>query len=348
MPGSSLATLPTKTHRVITAMKAAITTGTLSPGERMASMRELAEHFDASFAVINSAYDVLEDEGFIVRQARSGTYVNPHFTPLDNRLVSLFTGFRRDHYDGYFEPFCQAAAGLNVIPMIGHLPEDGDWRQTMRLVLGRRPDLVLVDVEARLFPLQELLDIIGEVPVCFVNRWEWHSATPGNAILFDYINGYIQALTWLRDRGHRRILLPINHPRPEPYLQARIAAAAAAVGLRLEDELIILGDMDGGDWECLAGRVEDLRPTAIFGHSDHIVKLFFECIGRPYLAWAQDLDRIGFFDQRHSHVPEQEFPSIHLPFDRLWKAALSRACTPAAAEVTYLPVTLTINSGASS
>lgn len=51
--------------------------GTLRPGTRLASTREIAEEFDASPRTVMAAYQLLEAEGLVELRERSGIYVAP-------------------------------------------------------------------------------------------------------------------------------------------------------------------------------------------------------------------------------------------------------------------------------
>jgi len=61
-----------------------IYTGRLLPGEKLGSIRCLANRFGVGRQVILSAIGLLSDSGLVVTKAKTGTYVNP---TLDRRLV---------------------------------------------------------------------------------------------------------------------------------------------------------------------------------------------------------------------------------------------------------------------
>ena len=61
-------------------LRQAILHGTLSPGERLASSRELAEQLGVSRTVVLLAYDQLLAEGFAEARSGSGTYISSCLT----------------------------------------------------------------------------------------------------------------------------------------------------------------------------------------------------------------------------------------------------------------------------
>ncbi len=341
----SLTTAPTKTQQVIDGIKAQITSGALLPGARMLGMRELGEHFGASFSVVRSACAVLERERLIVRRDRSGTFVNPDLPLGASRLAALFTDVRRGHHEGYFESLLQATGEGSVVPMIGALSAETNWQRIMRDSLERQPNLALLDVEARRFDLDELLTLVGRVPCCVVNRWEWHGMTPRHAVLFDYLGGYVQALNYLRERGHRRILMLTNHQQPQPYLRTRIEQAAEAVGLAPAEDLHLVHALHDYPHAMLTELLRESQATAVFGQADYLVHRFFQALAHVAPVAAAELDRVGFYDQHYSRLPGHEFSSVHLPFATLWPRALARAFAPADDSVVYIPPTLIIRKG---
>ncbi len=80
----------TKSQQIVTALEQAIDAGTLPPGARIESVREIAARFDASLSVVNNALNRLERQGRVIRRPRSGVYVkSPDHTgdPLNNTVL---------------------------------------------------------------------------------------------------------------------------------------------------------------------------------------------------------------------------------------------------------------------
>ncbi len=59
-------------------LREAITSGTLRPGERLPSARTLASQLAAARGTIDSAYELLASEGYIVSRGAGGTFVSPN------------------------------------------------------------------------------------------------------------------------------------------------------------------------------------------------------------------------------------------------------------------------------
>ena len=67
-----------KTEQVLGYLRGEMESGRMKPGDRLLSMRALAAHFSTSEQVVRSAYDILEDEGVLVKIPRRGVFVAKH------------------------------------------------------------------------------------------------------------------------------------------------------------------------------------------------------------------------------------------------------------------------------
>lgn len=300
---------PTKSRRVAERIERDIRSGLLAPGARMLGMRGLAGKFEVSFAVINSAYDILEAKGLVLRLPRSGAVVNPKLKSVKTKLLGLVTSYGRDDVEDYYEPLFAIAARKRVVPMVAVLSDEG-WQQTLGDLLDRQPDGLLVDVEARRFPLREMNALTAFVPVCFCNRWEWRPDTPERAVLLDYGWAYGEGLRHLRSRGHERVVLLTHHAQPQPYLLDLLRQAQAADLPRVSLEE--LKQNPSAADAALAGA------TAVWAQGDYALRQLLEL--RPETV---KLDKIGFFNNQHSQVKGQEFSSFAPNFAAVWENAVA-------------------------
>lgn len=71
-----------------------IETGSLQPGEKVMTERDLAEYYGVSRITVRQALDYLAREGFIVRKQGSGTFVSEAFSSVQHDLG--LTGSWRD------------------------------------------------------------------------------------------------------------------------------------------------------------------------------------------------------------------------------------------------------------
>lgn len=62
-------------EEIADAIRREITTGTVKPGDRLPTKKELAARFDCSIQPVDAALGTLEHEGLIVRRQGKGIYV---------------------------------------------------------------------------------------------------------------------------------------------------------------------------------------------------------------------------------------------------------------------------------
>jgi len=307
-----------KTQRVYDFIDGEIRAGVLSPGVRMQGMRDLAKKFDVSVAVINSVYNTLEAKGMIVRFPRSGAIINPRLKPAKTKLMALITSFSRQNIENYYEPFFEATSNERIISVVGVIDDRKDWHQIVGDIIARHPDSLLIDVEAKQFPLDELKHITFGIPVCYCNRWEWFPENPVRAVLTDYAGAYGEALVFLRRCGHRRIILVNHHSCPEPFLNKHIETAMKFAGLTFGEEVLRISEEQLiNDPVAVETLIVKFHATALFGLSDYLVHEIVEKCPR-----AKGLEKLGFFDLWHSRVPRREFNSFNIDFGEIWKEAI--------------------------
>lgn len=312
---------PTKTGMVRERIAREIRAGILPPGTRMLGMRELAARFNVSFAVINSAYDELERDGLIVRKARSGAMVNPGLRPPKTRMLALITSYGRHDIENYYEPLFAIASQRRVIPMVAAINSDSDWQRSIADLIARQPDGLIIDLEAKHYPLGELLGVIDGIPYCFFNRWEWFPEQPDSvdrAILTDYSGAYATALIELQQRGHRRIAVAVNHASPRPYMEEFLRRAFADAGLdQASCSVRISRDEVIDHPETVDRMIAVSGATALMATGDFLAETI-----RTRCPAAAKLETFGFFNTVHSQREGREFHSFDLNFDRMWNAAI--------------------------
>ncbi len=62
-------------RQIVEQVKAAMASGALSPGDRLPSHRDLAHELVVAPLTVSRAYDLLEREGFLVRERGKGAFV---------------------------------------------------------------------------------------------------------------------------------------------------------------------------------------------------------------------------------------------------------------------------------
>ncbi|MBN2642814.1 MAG: GntR family transcriptional regulator [Victivallales bacterium] len=311
-----------KSHLIMQDINRMIKTGALAPGTKIMSLRKLADEYGVGVNVMRHAMKLLEESNLVVSKHGSGTFVNPSARPSANRLAGLITSYKRDDIENYFEPLFEAASEMRVVPMVAQVSSASNWRQTVSDLVSRNPDEILVDIEARNFPLDELKELCAGIPLCFCNRWEWYPERPedyGSAVLTDYKEAYAEGLRHLLNNGHRRIAIAVSHRKLRPFKQKELEYALKSNSLCFDSPEILLinrEDVEASP-EKIAAMLDSYAPTALFAQTDYLVARLEEIF--PYI---EQTERIGFFDLHFSRTRNHEFSSFNLSFKDVWTEAL--------------------------
>ncbi len=298
-----------------------IKSGRLKPGERLCSLRSMAQKHRLSVAVVRKSFSALEESGILVQRHGSGTFVNPDLKTKGTKMIALLTMYHEKTFENYFEPLFSEAVDSSIIPIVGTIDPEGDWKNTVKKITAREPDAFLIDVEAREFNLDELRKTCAPVPCCFVNRWEWHGVKPERAVLNDYTVAYRKALGYLKQRGHAKVLAIGYHEKPMPYLHDRLKEASISVDMKFGKELSYTGIEDIKKNPALLEKIFAKNgPTAVFGLSDYLVHQFLQYASKASPD-TLNLDKVGIYNQSYSNIPGQEFSSVNFDLQKIWKKA---------------------------
>ncbi len=167
-------------RRIQDVLRERIRSGELSPGEKLASMRRLADDFDCSLGIVKQAVNTLVAQGFLRSSPRRGVYVAdttpaakeilivlPHLEI--ERLHLALTGVRRAlRHTGYrISIHAQADTEDEEIPayltssqiagVLVLLPSRGDRETVLAAASGAALPTVVVDIAARIKGIDTVL-----------------------------------------------------------------------------------------------------------------------------------------------------------------------------------------------
>jgi DNA-binding transcriptional regulator YhcF (GntR family) len=307
-----------RTHELLEQIRGSITSGELKPGQRLPSLRDLSRRFGTSVTLVQRCFRQLEADGLVIQKQGSGTFVNPDLKFSGSKLIGLITSYKRDDIENYYEPLFDIAARRRVVPMVGVVNFQTEWKQTIKDIMMINPHGLLIDVAAKGFDLDELMSLVGKTPVCFCNRWEWYPEQPeGCAVLLDHVKMRTEALQWLINSGHERIAIGLHDNPPAPYLekymQKAFARFKARPGLRL---IHVYSDDIEKNASGINKKLKDAGVTAMFAGSDNIISSF-----RKYCPAVADMELVGVFNQHHSRQQGHEFSSFDPCFEQIWEKA---------------------------
>lgn len=317
-----LKTAPPKSRQIADILRNEIENGTLQPGARVYSVRSLADQYGVSIAVIVSAFNILEKQNLIVREGGRGTFVSRKLKKT--RTFGVVTTYTENGIEGYFEALHDVFYKHNSLPIVIHPDDSARFEYGIDIMMSQKPVALFADVEGRTCPLARLEEIAGDVPICFVNRWEWLAPPRAPAVLVDYEDLYYTAFKYFLGKDHQRIVVIGQHMEPLPYLQNRIENAAKKCGYTFPSPSIDYVWI--GDFEKNRSRIDNIfgekdHPTGILGTSDYATMVFMDQLNKIYSF--KDLEPIGVYDTAWSRIPGKEFSSFRLDYVQIWEQVLS-------------------------
>jgi DNA-binding transcriptional regulator YhcF (GntR family) len=309
-------------QKVLDDLTSQIKDGSLPPGSRLFGMRTLCSHYNVSYAVINAAYNELVANGLIIRYPSKGTFVNPTLKFHNTKIVALITTYRRGMIEDYFDTFLEVASKHNILPLVTMVNAD-NWRERLHGVLERLPDLVLTDLDGKTIPIYDYQKNLSQQRNLYINRWEWSKSPPNNAILLDYTQAYVDALTYLKERGARRIILMEGNQHEKiVFWEKRLKEVSVRTGMKFGKDIFRYSWYDlKRDPESLKALYDTYSPDACFGIADYLlIKLIEQA--QKYCPKMLKLDFTGIFHTHHARHSIFGFASVPLDFISMWEKAL--------------------------
>ena len=248
-----------KHQRIQEAITEGIRRGEFPPESRLPSERDLAERFGVSYLTARHAVAQMVEANLLERRARSGTYVRPHShrqlvtrtyyqicTAADHSLARAFLriGAR----------LIEARGGRQQVVRL----QESDERAALRALQSGDPALVMTEALDRNDALVSAMQRAEGRAVLVANRMD-DMGIP--SVLADDTQALRLAITYLQEKGHRRIALLCDHPS-HPVARVQIAAwrAWCSISGRTREE-----PDEGIDHRLIAVRTESfacLRTSA--------------------------------------------------------------------------------------
>lgn len=259
--------------KVYEALRARITDGVWSEGDRLPSQESLGAEFAVSPITVNRALDLLRDDGYVTRRPRIGTVVASRASTQRERAASLpLIAYVLPGFDDAFGTWLlngllhSATKRARVVVTNSRgdtrLEEDLIEEQIEHGIDG----LILQPSSSRFIPPAVATLIGRRFPIVIVDRTL--PGTPVSTVTSDNVNGGRLAAEHLFELGHTQLAL-VTSANPVSTLDARrrgVVDAHAARHVRLAPEHVLteVGPIvpgspvaSGGDIERIATFLND-------------------------------------------------------------------------------------------
>ena len=320
-----LITAPSKCKQVADFIEKEILSGKLRPGARLYSMRELCRKFNSTVTVIDSAYDTLEKKGLIQRFPRKGVFVAKKQNTAEKKyglITNVGVKTRPNYHEALFRLLSKS--GGSVMPAV--LDARKNWLKDIDRLVDDEPSIILIDLEAAFFELDELMEHLGDIPHLFINRWEWDAPLPENGVFIDYKRGYELALRYLIQKGHQRILFVGYEEQPHKSTEMYLREVAKNMGIKFPGPQLeyIYGYSFAIDLENTTEYIKNNPPTALISRSDEILFSFMSMLRLFLPDIAENMELVGFHNIIYSNIPGHEFSTFAVNYDLFWQKVLDR------------------------
>jgi DNA-binding transcriptional regulator YhcF (GntR family) len=317
-----------KSQQVADALRREIHVKALAPGERLHSIRQLANHFQVSNKVVVRAFDILEDEELIQREAGRGTFVkkNTNNTPL---TFGLLTQFHPHDFNDYFEAFQSNLEGRNAFGIPLPFGNGRDWRTPLKRFIDSKPAGLFIDTGPWADP-NEFKELARDTHICFIHRWQWPEEPKYPTIAIDFKQMRIDGIKYLMNKGHKTIGIVGPHGAPHREYGRDLEKAANALGLEFPSAhlpYLCRHNIKNNPYEIRKIFSSDERPTALISLNDHLIATFNDEL-RQFMPELPPLELLGAYDTDWSKRPGEEFNSFHIDYNALWQQAFDTLNEP--------------------
>jgi LacI family repressor for deo operon, udp, cdd, tsx, nupC, and nupG len=309
-----------------------IASAQLKPGDRLPTVRQMADHLSINLHTVRSAYHMLEAEGLLETRRGKGTHVLP-FTPSQ---IIQSQPMQRSHCVGvivpsWSNPFYHAfLQGVEEIAQedqillflcITHDDPGAVIRIYAQLAAKRVDGILVVSHEPSDLSLQE--NWTNQIP-CVTSDWP---ARTGYSVQLDLEGAGYQATRHLIEHGHRRLGL-VTFRESVPNVQPDnngYRRALQEAGIKVETDLITRApDFTPASGEEAARQLLTLpqRPTAIFAIADMLALGVMQAIRSAGLHIPEEIALTSFNDIPFAGFVDPPLTTVAAPAVQMGQEAM--------------------------
>jgi DNA-binding LacI/PurR family transcriptional regulator len=321
----------TKKKAIFEALTDEIASGELQPGSRMPSVRKLAERFGTSVYPVHEAMTKLREQGYVVTEPRSGTYVADPTRPFQLSETVVLGLETRSHVWGELDLMLTTRLHEDgLVPLT--VRTDSDEGRERLISLARSEAQAIVIRGRRGFPY-EMFQSPPFTDTIIVAVVEWSGPPVGGClrVLSDFEEGGRIVARHLSEEGHQKVLLVA--PRWHQISDEDEASSRAMGHLHAfrrhwesagrEWRGLTLSGWDGR--EPLMDRKKLLAAldpggfgaTAVFGYMDVVVWKVQRMLREERPGWLEDIELVGYFNTPWSEAAHPPFASVDLRLETI-------------------------------
>jgi len=327
-----LAEKHTKSAAIYNEIEKQISTGKLKAGERIQSVRKIANHFSSSISVVQTALRNLENGNFLEAKHGSGTFVKAARFKSSSR--NIFLSLPEGHVFGEL-----AFKIRNLLIERGFVPISVDYSQMVSMtpdssfqknvdeILGSGlKSVILFGNSYWRYPFIEKHPELNAVFLCNV---DYSGKDPDRAVLLDYEKAFYLAASHLAASGRKKIMLCTFKPDPKSLSDQTVTrhhSTQIACGydraLKEYDIASYRKIFYRSGVEINESLLKELlnseeRPDSIVCDQDHEAMLFVSTALRLGIKIPEDLAVTGCYNTPWSELSPVKITSVTFDWTRL-------------------------------
>jgi len=277
--------------------------GTWHEGDAIPPEKTLCSRFNIARGTMRQALQLLENEGYLVREQGRGTFirlVEKSSNNSNNRHLAFVVPYIRDSsVSTILLGFQQVAeqAGFSVI--FNHVNNDLQQQQDVvqKLVQQGVMGIALYPVDSEsLIGIDKLVN--ASYPIVLVDRYLKHFST--DYIISDHFGGSLRGVHYLINQGHTRVGF-VTWLSPAVSMDHRLLGYHQALrerGIPVDENLIcrVEGYPSVNRAPLINYLSSENRPTAVFAANDQIAIAIYRAASAVGLRIPDDLSVMGFDD----------------------------------------------------
>lgn len=309
--------------------------GQLVAGDKLPSIRDMADHLDVSLHTVRYAYQQLEVDGLVKTRQGRGTHVTSfdlvNLLQSESMLPSHTVGVVLPTWENpFYHRFMQGAEVIAeedqtmFLFCTTHDDSSRAWRSIARLIAKNVDGLLIVshNIQTIMDPQKGFTKLSG-LPVVLADAPGYE----GYSVQVDLEDAGYKATHHLLDLGHKRIGL-ITHaeelhnvkPLNDGYQHALVDA-----GIQIDQNLI--SRVPGFDSKAGSQGMRELlslnnAPTAIFAFTDLAALGAMQVINKEGLRIPGDISIVGFNDIPSAKLVEPHLTTVAAPSLELGQMAM--------------------------
>lgn len=330
-------TLPSKTSQLTNFLRDEITSGKLPAGTRLATQRVLAEQFQVSKKIVETAFDTLETEKLVVRKARSGVFVAEP-PEIRSKTIAFFTETTGHVYEKQTNrlvtEFQKRGYMTLVINIDEYIRNKGQQSTILENLLQRGLDGLIIDGVGD-FPYKLLKKHQRSLSrLAFINRFECDLSFEALKVISAPQQGIYSATKHLLNSGREKVMLittdPVNFAKTPYYpfsqhLGSLNGYRQALQGTGKEELIFYINNKNNSDLEKILNSSK--RPDGIVSYGDFRAKQAMDICRKLTIRIPRDIAMVGYYNTPWAEMLATPLTSVSIKEELIAKTVVERLCS---------------------